>query len=506
MKSYQRIKKNKIGSMCPKIHGHTKIVFTDKFGRETVKLDKDNLVTNAIQKIFESNYFGAIDYSQLMPAIKKVVGGVVLFESALDTDASNIWIPTSFNNKIIGHAGQTVPSSLADDITRGIPNTAASVALSNGYKLVWNFPETQGNGDISAVGLCHSDFGDYALKNEAFKPIEMISNNSIKPITFARDDERYKILNVYDSVNHYGYTLVTNSVNVGREGQSMSGSNFADFTVKRRKNQLINNISVDMSHYLGNTDNEETFTLRIDFGTGGVTNYGLPSIYIDNTNNLFWIGFGYGTNSISGNKSFAAYAFDMTAFTEGATLNPVKEQSITGMVALGSNMPLQGMIKEGAEGYIPAIYVSGSKYYFGLVSYDTTTKEFTKENISGYEFGNYNVGQRFSELMAVGNYYFVRGNIADEFVKLFEVDRTNNTINDYDVSSSGIPTISPYFIEPNNPIIGATQWGYSPVRFTMGNSGTALNKLYLATKNDLPNIITKTPAFSMRVEYTLTYI
>lgn len=503
----QKIGKNKIGKHTMGIHGHTKLVFIDKFGRETVKMDQDNTVTVAVKKIFESNYFGSIDYSLLMPAIKKVLGGVVLFQNTLGNDASDIWIPKSFDNEITAHAGQTVPTSLADDLTRGIPNTAASIAVQNGYKLVWNFPETQGNGTIASVGLCHSDFGDYALKNEAFKPIEMISNDSIKSVTWAENDERYKILNVYDSVNHYGYTLVTNQASVGRNGQSMGGGNFAEFTVKRRKNQLLNNISVDMSHYLGNVENEETFTLRIDFGMGGVTNYGLPSIFIDNTNNLFWIGFGYGTNSLTGNKSFSAYAYDMTAFTEGATLDPVKEQSISGMVAIGSNMPLQGMIKEGAEGYIPAIYVdSNLKYNFGLVSYDTSTKEFTKENISGYEFGTYNVGQRFSELIAVGNYYFVRGAIQDEFVKLFEVDRTNNTINDYGVSSSGIPTISPYFIEPDNPIIGATQWGYSPVKFTMGNSGTAINKLYLATKNDLPASITKSASTAMRVEYTITYI
>ena len=155
MRSNQKIGRNKIGRMTPRLHGHTKIVFADKFGRETIKFDKDNLVTDAIQKIFESNYFGSIDYSLLMPAIRKTLGGVLLFENSLGNDGSDIWIPKSFDNPITAHAGQTVPGSLADDITRGLPNSAASVGLNNGYKMVWNFPETQGNGDISAVGLCN---------------------------------------------------------------------------------------------------------------------------------------------------------------------------------------------------------------------------------------------------------------------------------------------------------------------------------------------------------------
>lgn len=501
-----RINKNRIGSMTPKIKGHTRIVFTDRFGKETVKLDKDNLVTEALNKIFASNFFGSIDYSQLMPAVKKVVGGVVLFENSLGSDPSDIWIPSSFSNPITAHAGQTVPVSLADDITRGLPNSAASVGLSNGYKLVWNFPETQGNGDIAAVGLCHSDFGDYALKDSSFKPLEMISNSSVKSVTWAKDDERFKVLNIYDSVNGYSYSLAADNINVSRDGQIVNGSNILNFTVKRRKNQLLNNIAVDMSHYLGNEATEEAFTLELNLGAGNITNLALPSIYIDSENSLFWIGFGYGNSSTLGNKSFEAQAFDMTQFSDGATLSAVKSQSIANIAAIGSNMPLQGIIKEGAEGYIPAVFVGGDqKYYFGLVEYDSTNKEFSRVGSVSGEICSFNLGQRFSELSALGNYYLVRGNIVEEFTKIFEADTANEIVKSYSVSTD-IPTISPFYQDPDNPILGAAQWSYSPVRYTMGNSGTAINKLYLATKNDLPATITKTSANSMRVEYTLTYI
>ena len=503
----QKIGKNKIGRMTPRLHGHTKIVFVDKFGRETVKLDKDNLVTDAVQKIFESNYFGSIDYSLLMPAIRRTLGGVVLFENSLGNDGTDIWIPTSYDNPITAHAGQTVPQSLADDITRGLPNTAASASLANGYKMVWNFPETQGNGDISAVGLCHSDFGDYALKNTDFKPLEMISNDSIDSVTWAADNERLKIINVFDSVNGYSYSFAWSGSSISTNGQ-VEGNNTATITVKRRKNQLLNNLAVDMSHFLGNEEAEETFYLSWDSGamSGIFTNLALPSIYIDNTNNLLWITPAIGTSSLSGDMSTPALAYDMTQFSDGVTVSPTKSSTSTGRL-LGTNFPTEGIVKEGPGGYIPSIRFNLNKYYFGLVTYDEDTQDFSNESLTGLELLTGGLGQRFPNIMALGNYYYVRGNRLTDFNKLIEVDTVNDLMNAYDVSPEAIDkTVTPFYIDPNNPIVGAEVWTYSPTKFIMGKSGTAINKLYLATKNDLPATITKTAANSMRVEYTLTYV
>lgn len=503
----QKIGKNKIGRMTPRLHGHTKIVFTDKFGRETVKLDKDNLVTDAIQKIFESNYFGSIDYYQLMPAIHKTLGGVLLFENTLGNDATDIWIPTSFDNPITAHAGQTVPASLADDITRGLPNTAASASLVNGYKMVWNFPETQGNGDISAVALCHSDFGDYALKNTDFKPLEMISNDSIKSVSWAEDNERLKIINAYDSVNGYSYSLAWNQVTINTNGQ-MEDNNITTIVCKRRKNQLVNNLAVDMSHFLGNEESEETFTLTWDSGvmSGVFTNLAIPSIYIDNTNNLFWITPSIGTSSLMGTRTTDAVAYDMTQFADGVTVSPVKTSSNSGRI-LGTTFPTQGIIKEGPEGFIPSIVLGLNGFLFGLVSYDDVTKDFSNESLTGLRISSGGLGERFPTVMAMGNYYYVRGNRVEDFCKLIEVDTDNDVMNEYDVSPEAADkTVTPFYMDPNNPVVGAEVWTYSPTKYTMGKSGTAINKLYLATKNDLPATITKTAANSMRVEYMLTYV
>lgn len=503
----QKIRKNKIGRHTMGIHGHTKLVFIDKFGRETVKMDQDNTVTAAVKKIFESNYFGSIDYSMLMPAIKKVLGGVVLFQNTLGNDASDIWIPKSFDNEITAHAGQTVPTSLADDLTRGIPNTAASLAVQNGYKMVWNFPETQGNGTIASVGLCHSDFGDYALNSSDFQPLEMISNNSIKSFSFWDDDSRKKVLNFFDPVGGYSYSIWNNDVNFGASGQSFN-NHYTTFNVIRRKNAILNNISVDMCQYYGNEEAEESFTLTYDLGGEGTLTYAnLPSIYIDRTNNLLWFSFVSGLSSISSTTVFNAAAFDMSAFANGVNLTPVKTQmgSSMGGAILGGNIPTQGLIKESGDGYLPAVIWDTDRFKFKLASYDDSTQEFSLENTSGIDLG-LNRGAVFPENLALGNYFYLHSVRQTPLSKLYEFDMLNGTKKSYDVTA---PTeyINPYHIEDNNPIIGAACWGWSPSRgFTMGDSGTAINKLYLATKNDLPASITKSASTAMRVEYTLTYV
>ena len=506
MRSNQKIGRNKIGRMTPRLHGHTKIVFADKFGRETIKFDKDNLVTDAIQKIFESNYFGSIDYSLLMPAIRKTLGGVLLFENSLGNDGSDIWIPKSFDNPITAHAGQTVPGSLADDITRGLPNSAASVGLNNGYKMVWNFPETQGNGDISAVGLCHADFGDYALKDSSFKPLEMISNDSIKSVSFGNNSNRENIITVYDKYNGCTYTFINENINFDRYGQGFYNS-MNEFKVIKRKNTLLNNIAVDMSHYLGNDEAAETFTLNFNFtATGAITNCPLPGIYIDPTNNLLWILFSAGNASVSGNFKAEAAAYDISKFVDGATVNPEFTQSgndVNGAV-MGCNLPVQSYVTESGEGLIPDI-VCDTSYKLTLASYDDTAKEFALESLTPVNL-NVNLGERFPENLPMGNYYLVRGYDSPNFSKLFEFDINNDLNNAYDVTTPS-EHISPYFMESDNPIIGAAAWTWSVSQgFTMQKSGTAINKLYLATKNDLPATITKTAANSMRVEYTLTYV
>lgn len=167
---FKRAKLSRI--RIPEIEGRVKIQL---FDAKTRQLEKEiaghNMATNAIRDIFLANYQGVTDYSLLMPIVKELLGGLLCFNQALTEDADRYYPPTNNVNPVKAHAGATTYTSTADDNTRGLPNGTESAEISGGYRFVWDFPATQGNGTISALSLTHKDTGDFWLFNGTkFKP------------------------------------------------------------------------------------------------------------------------------------------------------------------------------------------------------------------------------------------------------------------------------------------------------------------------------------------------
>ena len=169
MKAKEQIRKQEAGGMkLPRLHGHTKITLTDVKTGEQEIVEKDNLVTTFVSDVFENNVFGGANYDDLTP-LRKLFGGVLCFEDELNSNAK--LIPSELDNKMTCHAGQTSHSS--QSTTRGNPNGVLSEEIDDGkgYRFVWDFSTSQGNGTISALALCHQWGGDYGGK-----PIEAIAN------------------------------------------------------------------------------------------------------------------------------------------------------------------------------------------------------------------------------------------------------------------------------------------------------------------------------------------
>lgn len=159
----------------PELEGHIKIeLFNAETGELEEKIEGKNLVTNAVRDIFASNYFGGMNYSKMMPIFKEMFGGILCFQDLLTEDADGYAIPNYHTNEVKGHAGQAtyVPETEGVDITRGNPVFSASGYTEHGFRHVWEFGTTQGNGTIKAVGLCHKDAGSYWLMNgnRSFNP------------------------------------------------------------------------------------------------------------------------------------------------------------------------------------------------------------------------------------------------------------------------------------------------------------------------------------------------
>lgn len=151
------------GRDFPELQGKVRLVLHNcKNHTDDFVYESHNTATNALADIFAANYGGLVNYNNFADLYKTWLGGVLVFKNALDPTAVNDYgIPDRITNPITAHAGQTPLTSQADDTTRGNPDDAGTVITANTTKLVWEWGTSAGNGQISAVGLTHTDVGSY---------------------------------------------------------------------------------------------------------------------------------------------------------------------------------------------------------------------------------------------------------------------------------------------------------------------------------------------------------
>lgn len=144
-----------------KIRGTMVLELTDENTGEVERMEETNMVTNAVNHILGLNPMGIFyaasgEYdshliwnSYLLPICPNMIGGILLFSSALEEDAENIYVGSG--NLPVAYASNDVNATA--DTARGSLNLTESKVLDNGYKFVWEFTPSQGNGTITAVAL-----------------------------------------------------------------------------------------------------------------------------------------------------------------------------------------------------------------------------------------------------------------------------------------------------------------------------------------------------------------
>lgn len=141
------------------LKGKSIIELTDVHtGRKEVYED-ENLVTEAVADILNTNIQGAMynntyfnnanGENWLLPIYKNLTGGILLYQNELTEDPSNIYAP--LDNPLIGYASDDANDTT--DILRGNRNLTESKPVDGGFKYVWDFATSQGNGTISAICL-----------------------------------------------------------------------------------------------------------------------------------------------------------------------------------------------------------------------------------------------------------------------------------------------------------------------------------------------------------------
>lgn len=143
------------------LKGVMSIELTDEDTGAVETVTEENMITEAVNNILGFNPMGIFyaatgEYDNavlwngnLLPICPNMIGGILLFSKALDEETDHIY--EGSDNLPVAYASNNVNSTA--NLARGSLNLTESMALSNGYKFVWEFTPSQGNGTIAAVAL-----------------------------------------------------------------------------------------------------------------------------------------------------------------------------------------------------------------------------------------------------------------------------------------------------------------------------------------------------------------
>lgn len=185
--------------MAKKIIGNTKIELTNVRTGKVETYEKHNMLTDALTKIFTLNPNGDIHPSSLMPVIGRVLGGIALFPSTLQASANNDILFDDFTAYAQCNANGT------EDTKRGSWNFTESGPIvgangADGYKMVWDFTTSQGNGTYNAIGLVNP----YIDKNRVnFPPTVCFGQTDGYSNWYVSQTTQPELFNVMADMNAY---------------------------------------------------------------------------------------------------------------------------------------------------------------------------------------------------------------------------------------------------------------------------------------------------------------
>lgn len=209
-----------------KLKGTMVIELTDTNTGDIERITEENMVTNAVNHLFGINPMGAMynaagQYdnqmvwnNEMLPICPNMIGGILLFPKAVTENADNIYL--SSDNLPVAYASNDVNATA--NTRRGSMNLTESKALDNGYRFVWEFTPSQGNGTIAAVGLTSKHGGANAYGSEVDDATPFLQ---VRKISLDLDDEvtknLYKVVEV-DFENNLLYAIgyESNTVQVYR--------------------------------------------------------------------------------------------------------------------------------------------------------------------------------------------------------------------------------------------------------------------------------------------------
>lgn len=457
----------------PEYKGHTVITLVDVNTGEQKVVEEDNLVTNAVKDFFSENAFGLFNLNDnnLVP-IRNMFGGVLCFQNSITESASSYDVPSESSNPLIAHAGQTghnTPST-----KRGNPNGSLSGETQDGkgYKFVWDFSTSQGNGQISTVCLTHKvagDLGTLPIAEFNEHPIKRVDNQVSWALT-SRFGTRAVAINTptfFDVETRKGISLYFSATNK-LEIIEVEGSS-SNFGINNEAMKFVEKDSHEVTVYRnGTTAFSDTYT----------------SIF-RNGNDLYIYGLA-STNATT--VYYAVVNLETYAVTNGTWVLPKKAYINVGnkMWKTYPRYPFNN-----GKLYLPA-YDAADNGNFTFLRFDITnasTCELLQDsNIETSSWVWDNDNRKGISPLNVNDDLIVGGA--------------------YMINSGKVRSL-PVFNATANAACAPRIHGKSTLLIAYDSTaamynGASLNPYYLATINVLSNPVTKQANQTMKIEYTIT--
>jgi len=459
------------------LHGEMVIELTDENTGTVETIRESNMITNAVNHLLGINpmgvfYKGSGQYDDmllwndtLLPICPNMIGGILLYGSALTENVDNIY-PSS---AVLPVAYASNDVNATADTARGSLNLTESKALDDGYKFVWEFTPSQGNGTIAAVALTSAKGGNAVFGNEVNSTNGYLKIKETKLDT-QTDDE---------------LALLYSAVEVDFENNVMYSLRFVDSSVIVRKLRLPV-FTLGLNDRIDDTTitvlEETTLHCSVFSFTTGYTPYG---DFLDGHDG-YWYGFSNSMNS-SGDatmKWIKIKKSDLT-FTEGTwTLSNAHLRAIGSFkVDTYVNRAVRGVIRNG---------------YLYLQNYD----------LDGvYKINLSNVTD--ITLIQLG---FTSANraLSGSSTSQCMMTMINDFIIAYDFIITANDTVIPLAGAARFPYIGTPLFQYKEFLTGWGGNygsdyhNTWLLMPYLASINNLSQAIVKNADKTMKITYTLT--
>ena len=470
------------------IKGKTTFELTDVNTGEVEVIEDSNMITNGLQELLRTyGYFGCdilnTDTIRNNSLWVNLLGGLFLFDTALDEDVNNIFMPAGV--KMIGNGSKGVSNSgVVTEL--GSYNTTESGLQSDGsIKLVYDFSTAQANGTIACACLTSKIGGYIGMGNDSNRYYNREYELDIyEPYTYCSssiagvgDDDSHVLYPVYNENAIY----FTNPYNI-----TYSSSYASQHWSTTKKIQILKvragftGVSIKDSRYL----DKVIATYDVDIPQDILDYMGTSTSYItisrDSERNVYVI-FNKGSSE---RISAGAYCWIMK-IDKNMQATAYKFTNNTGAgLSIGTTIIT-------FDGDYLWIYGANSPYYLYGIKYSDSTQIIETGVSKGSRYGLYTLGKNLIGIYdkSYNSDYYYTPTVYDV------VNRTHRLTNG---RQDDIRLTIPF---PDKKGV-----------YLLYSSSSSSNSIYvmkdpryLATINNLTEPVVKTSSKTMKVTYTLTF-